>query len=190
MTELFRYGSNDSETISPSVQVTVITVITHAALSGIGDTRREEYTEAHNKLETRHALLIRPMQTKFRFIWHILVKKKRIPSHLLRHCVINSYLGSEESTVVQRSIATRTNVSSSVQIAEGRTLEKMKVVLWVCRSWRGQYPLPPSPRRPAFHLGASLCWITCKQSGITTSFPSTIGSFRYQFHFIDNLCSI
>jgi len=60
MTELFRYGSNDSETI-PSVQVTAITVITHAALSGIGDTRREEYTEGHNMLETRHALLIRPM---------------------------------------------------------------------------------------------------------------------------------
>jgi hypothetical protein len=52
MAELFRYGSNDSETISPSVQVTAITVITQAALSGIGDTRREEYTESHNTLET------------------------------------------------------------------------------------------------------------------------------------------
>jgi hypothetical protein len=61
MTELFRYGSNDSETISPSVQIKAITVITHAALSGIGDTRREEHTEGHSMLGTRNTLLIRPM---------------------------------------------------------------------------------------------------------------------------------
>jgi hypothetical protein len=61
MTELFCYGSNDSETISPSVQVTAVTALTHAALSGIGDTRHEEYIEGHNMLETRHPLLIRPM---------------------------------------------------------------------------------------------------------------------------------
>jgi len=61
MTELFRYGSNDSETVTPSVQATAITVIKHAALSGICDTRCKEYTEGHNMLETRHALLIRPM---------------------------------------------------------------------------------------------------------------------------------
>jgi hypothetical protein len=48
MTELFRYGSNDSETVSLSVQVTAITVIAHADLSRIGTTRREEYTEGHN----------------------------------------------------------------------------------------------------------------------------------------------
>lgn len=69
-------------------------------------------------------------------------KKERIPSHLLWDWVINSCLGSEESTAAQRSIETRTKVSSSVQIAEGRTLKKMKVVLWVYRNWRSQSPAP------------------------------------------------